>query len=139
MAICYDICWPQLYIAYRELGTTLMIHSFHNARSKGPNCLDTLNVREVPTRCADNRMWAVCNNSSQPYSHWGSFIARPDATIPKQLGINQPGMLIHDFPDGLSKGGWFHNNRPMRKRDDEIMCWGTPIKHARQENGQAEP
>ena len=81
LAICYDICWPQLYIAYRELGTTVMVHSMYNARAKAKDCLDTLNVREVPTRCADNRMWAVVNNSSQPYSHWGSFIARPDATI----------------------------------------------------------
>ena len=139
LAICYDICWPQLYIAYRELGATVMVHSFHNARSKGPNCLDTLNVRQVPTRCADNRLWAVCNNSSQPYSHWGSFIARPDATIPQQLGTDQPGMLVHDFPDGLSKGGWFHNQKPMRKREDEIMSWGTPARHARQADGQAQP
>ena len=116
-----------------------MIHSFHNARSRHKNCLDTLNVHQVPTRCADNRMWAVCNNSSQPYSHWGSFIARPDATIPKQLAINQPGMLIHDFPDGLSEDGWWHNFKPMQKRDDEIMSWGTPIKHPRQADGQAEP
>ncbi len=139
LAICYDVCWPQLYIAYREKGATVMLHSFHNARSTGKNCLDTLNVYQVPTRCADNRLWAVCNNSSQPYSHWGSFIARPDATIPKQLPINQPGMLIHDFPDGLSEGGWFHNFRPMQKRDDEIMSWGTPSKHPRQADGQAEP
>jgi predicted amidohydrolase len=139
LAICYDICWPQLYIGYRGKGVTVMIHSFHNARSKGRNCLDTLNVHQVPTRCADNRMWAVCNNSSQPYSHWGSFIARLDATIPKQLEINQPGMLIHDFPDGLSEGGWFHNFKPMQKREDEIMSWGTPIKHPRQADGQAEP
>jgi hypothetical protein len=48
-------------------------------------------------------------------------------------------MLIHDFPDGLSEGGWYHNFKPMRKRDDEIMSWGTPIKHPRQEDGQAEP
>jgi predicted amidohydrolase len=139
LAICYDICWPQLYIAYRELGATVMVHSFHNARSKGPNCLNTLNVRQVPTRCADNRMWAVCNNSSQPYCHWGSFIARPDATIPKQLAINEPGMLLHEFPDGLSQGGWFHNHKPMGKRDDEIMSWGAPVRHPRQANGQAEP
>ncbi|MHC1763078.1 MAG: carbon-nitrogen hydrolase family protein [Verrucomicrobiia bacterium] len=138
LAICYDICWPQLYIAYREKGATVMVHSFHNARSKGPNCLDTLNIHQVATRCADNRMWAVCNNSSQPYSHWGSFIARPDATIPKRLEINQPGMLIHDFPDGLSEGGWYHNFKPMQKRDDEVMCWGTPTKHPRQADGQAE-
>jgi deaminated glutathione amidase len=139
LAICYDICWPQLYIGYREKGATVMIHSFHNARGKGKNCLDLLNVRQVPTRCADNQMWAVCNNSSQPYSHWGSFIARPDATIPQQLEINQPGMLIHDFPDGLSEGGWWHNFQPMKKRDDEIMSWGTPSEHPRQKDGQAEP
>ena len=139
LAICYDICWPQLYIAYREKGVTVMIHSFHNARSKGKNCLDTLNVRQVPTRCADNRLWAVANNSSQPYSHWGSFIARPDATIAKQLEINRPGMLVHDFPDTLSEGGWFHNPKPMKMCDDEIMSWGIPGNHPRQRDGQAEP
>ena len=31
LAICYDICWPQIYMAYREHGVTLMLHSFHNA------------------------------------------------------------------------------------------------------------
>jgi predicted amidohydrolase len=139
LAICYDICWPQMYIAYRQKGVTLMIHSFSNARDKGENCLDTLNVREVPTRCADNRMWAVCNNSSTPYSHWGSFIARPDATIAKQLPINEPGMLVHDFPDTLSKGGWYHNFHPMNLAENEIMTWGTPSSHPRQSNGQCEP
>jgi predicted amidohydrolase len=139
LAICYDICWPQLYIAYRKQGVTVMIHSFSNARSKGPNCLDTLNVREVPTRCADNRMWAICNNSATPYSHWGSFVARPDATIPKQLDINQPGMLVHDFPDTLSQGGWYHNFKPMEMADNEIMTWGTPSNHPRQADGQSEP
>jgi len=139
LAICYDICWPQLYIGYRDLGATVMIHSFHNARSKRKNCLDNLNCYQVPTRCADNRMWAVCNNSSQPYSHWGSFIARPDATIAKQLERNEPGMLIHDFPDGLSEGGWYHNFKPMQKQPDEIMCWGTPTPHLRRADGQAEP
>jgi predicted amidohydrolase len=138
LAICYDICWPQLYIAYRELGATVMVHSMYNARAKGKDCLDTLNMREVPTRCADNRMWAVVNNSSQPYSHWGSFIARPDATIAKQLEMNVPGMLVHDFPDTLSEGGWYHNFKPMKMRGDEIMSWGTPSDHPRQRDGQSE-
>lgn len=139
LAICYDICWPQIYMAYREKGVTLMVHSFHNARSKGPNCLDVLNIHQVPTRCADNRLWAVANNSSQPYSHWGSFIARPDATIVQQLDINQPGMLVHDFPDGLSEGGWFHNGQPLKLCEGELMTWGTPSQHPRQLDGQAEP
>lgn len=139
LAICYDICWPQIYIAYRQRGVKLMIHSFHNARSKGENCLDTLNVRQVPTRCADNRMWAICNNSSQPYSHWGSFVTRPDATIAKQLPINEPGMLVHDFPDGLSPRGWYHNERPMGLREDELMSWGKPSQHPRQMEPRSEP
>ena len=139
LAICYDVCWPQVYIAYRKKGATVIIHSFSNARDKGPNCLDTLNTREVATRCADNRMWAVANNSSTPYSHWGSFVARPDATIPKQLEINQPGMLVHDFPDTLSATGWYHNYKPMNMADDEIMTWGTPSNHPRQRDGQSEP
>jgi predicted amidohydrolase len=139
LAICYDICWPQLYIAYRKQGVTLMIHSFSNARSKGENCLDTLNVREVPTRCADNRLWAICNNSSAAYSHWGSFVARPDATVPKQLPINQPGMLVHDYPDTLSPGGWYHNQQPMNLAENTIMWWGTPSDSPRQRDGQSEP
>jgi predicted amidohydrolase len=138
VAICYDICWPQLYISYRELGVTVMVHSMYNARAKGKDCLDTMNLREVPTRCADNRMWAVVNNSSQPYSHWGSFIARPDSTIAKQLEMNRPGMLVHDFPDTLSADGWYHNFKPMKMRDDEIMTWGTPSNHPRQRDGQSE-
>ncbi len=139
LAICYDVCWPQLYIGYRELGATVMLHSFHNAGGSGPNCLDELNFHEAATRCADNRMWAVCNNSSRSYSHWGSFVARPDSTIPRRLERNQPGMLVHDFPDGLSETGWYHNERPMQKRGEEIMSWGSPVKHPRKENGRAEP
>lgn len=138
LAICYDLSWPQLYIAYRERGVTVMLHSFHNARLPGKNCLQTLEVRQVPTRCADNRMWAVSNNSSAPYSEWGSFVARPDATIPKQLPINTPGLLTHDFPDGLSKTGWYHNYRPMKKRDDEVMHAGTLVNHPRRLNYQSE-
>jgi predicted amidohydrolase len=139
LAVCYDVCWPQIYIGYRKLGVTVMVHSFSNAGSKGPDCLDTLNTREAATRCADNRMWAVCNNSSRPYSHWGSFVARPDATIAKELPINQPGMLVHDYPDTLSATGWYHNLKPMEMAEDTIMHWGTPSNSPRQRNGQSEP
>ena len=114
LAICYDICWPQLYIAYREKGVTVMIHSFHNAGSPKAR---TAWTRSTSARCRPAAPTIACgpsaNNSSRPYSHWGSFIARPDATIAKQLEINQPGMLVHDFPDTLSEGGWYHNLQPM--------------------------
>ena len=139
LAICYDICFPQIYAGYRQKGVTLMLHSFYNARSKGKNCLDVLNVREVPTRCADNLMWAVANNSSNPYSHFGSFVARPDATIAQQLPMNKAGMLIHDFPDGLSPDGWIHNLLPLRLARDVPMHFGKPSTHPRQSNGRSEP
>ena len=139
LAICYDICYPQIYAAYRELGVKLMLHSFYNAGDPGPNCLDVLNVRQVPTRCADNVMWAVCNNSARPYSHWASFVARPDATIAQQLRINQAGMLVHDFPDGLSEGGWLHNHIPMKVHPHETMHFGQPSQHPRQLDPRAEP
>ena len=139
LAICYDICYPQLYAAYREKDVKLMLHSFYNARSHGKNCLDVLNGRQVSTRCADNLMWAVANNSSHPYSHWASFVARPDATIAQQLKINQAGMLVHDFPDGLSEGGWIHNRMPMKLAADESLHFGKPSTHPRQLDPRAEP
>ena len=126
-------------IGTREKGVKLMLHSFYNARDKEKNCLDVLNIHQVPTRCADNLMWAVANNSSHPYSHWGSFVARPDATIPKQLPKNKPGILIHDFPDGLSDGGWLHNHMPMKLAKGERLYFGTTSGHIRQQNGQSEP
>ena len=138
-AICYDICYPQIYAAYRTRGAKLMLHSFYNAHNAGRSCLDVLNVRQVPTRCADNLMWAVANNSSRPYSHWASFVARPDATIAQKLKINQAGMLVHDFPDGLSEGGWIHNHMPMKLAKNESLHFGTPSRHPRQSDGQSEP
>ena len=138
-AICYDVCYPQVYAAYREKGVTLMLHSFYNARGQGENCLNVLNGREVPTRCADNRMWAVANNSSHPYSHWASFVARPDATIARQLRRNQAGMLLHDFPDGLSDTGWYHNQMPMELSADTPLHYGVPSDHPRQLDYRSEP
>jgi hypothetical protein len=84
-------------------------------------------------------MWAVANNSSHPYSNWGSFVARPDATITKKLPRNRAGMLVHDFPDGLSERGWLHNNIPMQLAADEKLYYGKPSRHPRQTDGCAPP
>jgi len=139
LAICYDICYPQVYAAYRDLGAEVVLHSFYNAGHAGPSCLDVLNVRQVPTRCADNCMWAVANNSSRRYSNWGSFVARPDATIAQRLPRNRAGMLVHDFPDGLSEGGWLHNQLPMQVAPGERLHFGRPSRHHRQLDGRSEP
>ena len=84
-------------------------------------------------------MWAVANNSSRPYSHWGSFVARPDATIAQELKKNTAGMLVHDFPDGLSETGWIHNHIPMKLAENEILHFGKPSRHRRQLDTQSEP
>lgn len=139
LAICYDICFPQIYAAYRLAGARVMLHSFCNARSRGKNCLDLLNVREVPTRCADNILWAVANNSSCPSSHWGSFVARPDATIAQQLPRNRAGMPLHEFPDGLSEGGWIHHRLPPMLPGDAPLHYGNPSNHPRQADGRSAP
>ena len=139
LAICYDVCYPQIYAAYRQKGVKLMLHSFYNARHGGPSCLDVLNERQVCTRCADNLMWAVANNSSHPYSNWASFVARPDATVAQKLKKNTAGMLLHDFPDGLSEGGWLHNTLPMKLAPGERLYRGKPSQHPRQKDGRAEP
>lgn len=140
-AICFDVQFPQLYIAYRKMGATVMINSFYDARFKGPNCLVYLNDRTVPTRCADNRMWAICNNASGFYSEWGSFVTRPDTSIPKRLPINKPGMLVHDYPDTLSPGGWYQVPKAleMDMAENTIMHYGTVSNSPRQRNGQSEP
>ncbi len=68
-----------------------------------------------------------------------SFVARPDATIAEKVRMNQPGMLVHDFPDGLSQGGWLHNDMPLRLAPGEPMLYGRPTRHPRQLDARAEP
>jgi hypothetical protein len=84
-------------------------------------------------------MWAVANNSSQAYSHWASFVARPDATIVGRLQRNRAGMLVHDFPDGLSVGGWYHNELPMTLATGQRLHLSEPTDHPRQTDRTAEP
>ena len=66
-------------------------------------------------------------------------MARPDATIAQQLKVNQAGMLVHDFPDGLSQRGWTHNRMPMKLASSEVFHLGEPSQHSRQRNGKAAP
>ena len=138
-SICYDICFPQHYAAYRLKGVQLMIHSFYNAGDRGPDCLDVLNLRQVPTRCADNLMWAIANNSSRPYSHWGSFVARPDAGIVQQLPKNRPGMLLQAFPANLPPGSWMHCTVPMQVAKGEVFHLGRTSRHPRYLDGRSPP
>ena len=116
-----------------------MLHSFYNAGGKEENCLDVLVERQVPTRCADNRMWAVANNFFSTLLSLGEFCCRPDATIAKRLTRNEAGMMVHEFPDTLSDKGWYHNFQPMRIRQDEPLTFGAASDHPRQADGTSKP
>lgn len=138
LGICYDMCWPQLFIAYRERGVEVMLFAFHNAAPQ-PTCLVDLTVRQAPTRCADNRMWAVCANTAAAGSQWANFVARPDATIPRQLAVGAEALLVHDFPDGISPDGWMHNDAPLRLAPAERMHRGAVSSHPRRVDPLAAP
>ena len=62
-----------------------------------------------------------------------------DATIAQQLRKNRPGMLIHDFPDGLSENGWLHNQLPMKLAEGQRLYLGKPSRHPRQQDGRSKP
>jgi len=117
----------------------VMIHSFENAGGKGPSCLCEMTPSQVVTRCADNALWAVANNATEPYAAWGSFVARPDGTTAQRLPRGRAGMLIHDFPDVIPENGWLHNKLPLKLSRETPMCYGKPSNHARQTEGTSEP
>lgn len=102
-------------------------------------CLSEMTPAQMLTRCADNGLWAVANNSTRRHSVWGSLVARPDGTTARRLPQNRAGMIMHDFPDVLPKGGWLHNFLPLRLAPETPMCYGTPSGHPRQADGRSAP
>ena len=50
-----------------------------------------------------------------------------------------PACWFTTSPTPCPRAGGITIYRPMKKRDDEIMSWGTPSNHPRQRDGQAEP
>ncbi len=51
LAICYDICWPQMYMAYRAQGVTL---------SPGPTPRSPSNWRSTSLECCSMTFRTVC-------------------------------------------------------------------------------
>ncbi len=69
-----------------------MFHSFYNAHRKGESILNEIIPAEIRVRASDNVMWVVANNSTGPYSAWGSCIARPDGSL-ESLERGVPGIF----------------------------------------------
>jgi len=139
--ICYDICYPEMYNAYRHKGVKIMFHSFYNARTKGKTILDEIKPAWARVRAADNRMWVICSNSSGEHSSWASGIARPDGSF-VCLEKGQPGILYRTFPDSERTHefpSWTHNKKMMALPKGEVYHLGITSQHPRVTNGKALP
>lgn len=106
--ICYELCFPDLFEAYREKGAQLIFHSAHNvSRSPKPLFLE-LTLAQIRTRAADNQMWISSSTSSARQAFSTSCLARPDGSV-RRSRRHISGLLFHDFPD--TKLGWTYDNR----------------------------
>jgi predicted amidohydrolase len=137
--VCYDICYPEMYARYRDLGVDVVLHAFYNAGFSGPNILDELKPAWIRVRAADNRMHLVAVNSSRAHASWGSRVARPDGSLASSLDAHETGVLLHRFPDD-ELAGWLHNFKPMRLHTDEVFHRGrTASEHPRVRDRRAPP
>ncbi|MHC4738013.1 MAG: carbon-nitrogen hydrolase family protein [Planctomycetota bacterium] len=131
--ICYDICYPEMYNAYRHKGVTVMFHSFYNAHHKTKTILDEIGPAWVRVRATDYMMWVLASNSSGRHSSWPTCIGRPDGSL-VSLERHVPGILYREFPDSKTTDefrSWTHNYKIMALPKDEIYHNGKPSNHPR--------
>ncbi len=145
LLVCYDICYPEMYAAYRADGVELMLHAFHNAGfppTDDPEApyliLDEVKPAWLRARAADNQMWIVAANSSREHSCWGNKVVRPDGSVAEELVAGEPGVLVYRFPDDRLKG-WLHNFTPLKLADDTQLWQGPTTDHARYRDRTSPP
>ena len=123
--ICADLANPSLYRAYRRKGVRVLLHSYYNARFKGPIPNDKYVIPENRAKAKEYGMWVFANNSSARHSCWPTHIAGPDGSFRKlrrhSTGILYRELSAEDFPD------------------DSGIHTGTPSTHPRRLDGRALP
>ena len=115
LLICYDVRFPEVYRQYAKLGVQLMLHSFYNARAKGPGIHRIIMRPSLQARAATNYFWISASNSSAYYS-WPSVFIQPDGEILEQLKINRPGIMVNvaDTTTEYYDASKPHRGRAMR-------------------------
>jgi predicted amidohydrolase len=94
--ICYDVRFPELHRAYKELGIQCLFHSFHNTRSvPGPNIWGTIMPPTMQARAATNYFWTSGNNSSAYAQCWPSLFIRPNGEVVQRLRRNEAGVMVN--------------------------------------------
>lgn len=106
--ICYELCFPALFEAYRRKDVRLIFHSCHNVSRSPKPLFQELTLAQIRTRATDNQMWIAGSTSSARYSFSKTCIARPDGSV-RCLRRHAAGILLHDFPD--TELGWTYDNR----------------------------
>jgi predicted amidohydrolase len=109
--ICYELCFPDLFEAYRKKGVRLIFHSGHTVSRKPRPLFQELTLAQLRTRAADNQMWIAGSTSSARYSFSKACIARPDGSV-RCSRRHSSGILLHDFPD--TELGWTYDNRKRK-------------------------
>jgi deaminated glutathione amidase len=80
LLICYENCFPALYEQYRQMGTSLIFHSFFNAGNTGPTSIRHLMRASLLVRAADHGLCINASNSSERYAPLAACIVRPDGS-----------------------------------------------------------
>jgi len=109
--ICYELCFPDLFEAYRKEDVQLIFHSCHTVSRKPNPLFQELTTAQIRTRATDNQMWIAGSTSAARYSFSKTCIARPDGSV-RSLRKHTGGILLHDFPD--TELGWTYDNRKKR-------------------------
>ena len=113
LLICYELCFPDLFEAYRKAGVQLIFHSGHTVSSKPRPLFQELTLAQMRTRAADNQMWIAGSTSSARYSFSTACLARPDGSV-RSSRRHTNGILLHDFPD--MELGWTYDNRRKKPK-----------------------
>ena len=96
LLICYDVRFPELYRAYRDLDTEVIFQSFHNARQRKGSIHPTIMPITAQARAATNYFYMSLTNSSALES-WPNHFITPDGLIQNKLTPNVAGVLISDI------------------------------------------
>ena len=94
LLICFDVRFPEIYRAYKKRGVECMLHSFHNARCKGPRIQTYMMRQTLQGQAGINYMWVSAPNSSQYFQLWPSVAIQPDGKIAASLRQHKPGIVV---------------------------------------------
>ncbi|MFO7899001.1 MAG: carbon-nitrogen hydrolase family protein [Planctomycetota bacterium] len=95
LLICYEVRFPELYRACRDLGVKIILQSFHNAHGEKRGIWWTIMRPNMQCRAATNNLFISGNNSSRYYQQWPSVFITPDGMIRDSARMHRSGVLVN--------------------------------------------